>query len=90
MAKFRFAQDKQVVTWVRDYFSVEADTLEDAIAMIQDSEESLERLELQDERVEFEERDMDKAMEWFCEDANNDAERFHIYVCETDDIVLSR
>lgn len=36
MAKFRFFQDKEVKTWVRDYFTVEADTLEEAIKIIED------------------------------------------------------
>ena len=31
MAKFRFSQDKQITTWVSDYYYVEADCLEDAI-----------------------------------------------------------
>lgn len=30
MAKFRFYQDKEVTTWVRDYFNVEAETLDEA------------------------------------------------------------
>ena len=34
MAKFRFSQEKQVVTWVRDYFYVEAETLDEAIAYL--------------------------------------------------------
>lgn len=90
MAKFRFSQEKQVVTWVRDYFYVEAETLDEAIAIIQDADEPLERLELQDKRVEFDERDMDTAIEWFCNDANQEAERFYINCCETDDEILSR
>lgn len=31
MAKFRFYQDKEVKTWVRDYLNVEAETLDEAI-----------------------------------------------------------
>lgn len=34
MAKFRFFQDKEVKTWVRDYFNVEAETLDEAIEYV--------------------------------------------------------
>ena len=42
MAKFKFYQDKEVKTWVRDYFTVEADNLEDAIAYIENMDCSFE------------------------------------------------
>lgn len=59
MAKFRFAQEKQITTWVRDFYEIEADTLEDAIAIVEDAGTSLEELEYNDQRVEFMENDGD-------------------------------
>lgn len=82
MAKFRFYQDKEVKTWVRDYFNVEADTLEEAIKIIEDADTSLDRLEREDKRVEFDERDMDITMEWFCNDSNTFPERYSIHSCD--------
>lgn len=82
MAKFRFYQDKEVRTWVRDYFNVEADTLEEAIKIIEDADTSLDRLECGDKRVEFDERDMDAAMEWLCNDSNAFPKRYSIHSCD--------
>lgn len=59
MAKFRFYQDKEVKTWVRDYYNVEADTLSDAIKQIQDAKKSLEDLECDSDNVEYDYRDVD-------------------------------
>ena len=59
MAKFRFAQEKQITTWVRDYYEIEAETLEDAIAIVEQADTSLEELECTDSRVQFDERDVD-------------------------------
>lgn len=82
MAKFRFYQDKEIKTWVRDYFTVEADTLEEAIKIIGDADTSLDRLECEDKRVEFDERDMDAAMEWLCNDSNAFPGRYSIHSCD--------
>lgn len=82
MAKFRFFQDKEVKTWVRDYFTVEADTLEEAIKIIEDADTSLDRLESKDKRVEFDERDMDAAMEWLCNDSNEFPQKYSIHSCD--------
>lgn len=59
MAKVRFAQEKQITTWVRDFYEIEADTLEDAISIVEDADTSLEELEYNDQRVEFMENDGD-------------------------------
>lgn len=53
MAKFRFYQDKEVTSWVRDYFEVNAETLEDAIALVKDSGCSLDEMESKDANVAF-------------------------------------
>lgn len=82
MAKYRFYQDKEVKTWVRDYFTVEADTLEEAIKIIEDADTSLDRLECEDKRVEFDERDMDAAMGWLCNDSNAFPKRYSIHSCD--------
>lgn len=58
MAKFSFYQDKEVKTWVRDYFEVEAETKEEAIAFLKEQEKSLESLEYEHkDKVQWEERD---------------------------------
>lgn len=60
MAKFRFYQDKEVKTWVRDYFSVEAETLEEAIEYVKNMGCPFEDDECKkDTKVEFEYRDTD-------------------------------
>ena len=82
MATFRFYQEKEVKTWVRDYYNVEADTLEEAIKIIEDADMSLDRLECVDERVEFNERDMDTAMEWLCNNSNDFPKRYSIHSCD--------
>lgn len=82
MAKFRFYQEKEVKTWVRDYYTVEADSLEEAIELIKYADTSLDRLECEDSRVAFDERDMDTAMEWFCNDTNAFPERYSIHSCD--------
>ena len=83
MATFRFYQEKEVKTWVRDYYNVEAETLEEAIKIIQDADTSLDRLEYEDpDRVAFVERDMDTAMEWFCNDSNEFPTKYSIHSCD--------
>ena len=44
MAKFRFYQDKEVKTWVRDYFNVEAETLDEAIEYVKTNYPEYERI----------------------------------------------
>lgn len=57
MAKFRFAQNKQITTWVRDIYEIEAESLDEAIAIVEEANVSLEELDYEDERVEWIERD---------------------------------
>lgn len=60
MAKFRFYQDKEVKTWVRDYFNVEAETLDEAIEYVKNMGETFEDNECHnDTKVEFDGRDWD-------------------------------
>ena len=82
MAKFRFYQETEVKTWVRDYYTVEADTIEEAIKIIKDADTSLDRLECEDKRVEFDERDMDAAMEWLYNDSNEFPKKYSIRSCD--------
>ena len=84
MAKFRFAQEKQITTWVRDYYYVEAETLEDAIAIVEEADTSLEELEYDDKRVQFDERDTDNSIQWTWED-NRFPTRNSISSCDTGD-----
>lgn len=95
MAKFRFFQEKEVKTWVRDYYTVEAESLEEAIKIIEDADTSLDRLECEDKRVEFDERDMDTAMECFCNYTYAFPERYSIHSCDLydtddDDEIIAR
>lgn len=60
MAKFRFYQDKEIRTWVRDYFNVEAETLDEAIEYVKNMDCPFEDDECKkDTKVEFEYRDTD-------------------------------
>ena len=80
MAKFRFYQDKEVKTWVRDYYEVEADSLEDAIDFIQKEGTNMEQLEYKyPDRVSFDERDDDQMFD-LLEDQN--PTNFEIYPCD--------
>lgn len=80
MAKFRFYQDKEVKTWVRDYYEVEADSLEDAIDFIQKEDTNMEQLEYKyPDRVSFDERDDDQMFD-LMEDQN--PTNFEIYPCD--------
>ena len=95
MAKFRFFQDKEVKTLVRDYYTVEAESLEEAIKIIENADTSLDRIECVDKRVEFDERDMDTAMERFCNDSNAFPEQYSIHSCDLydtdeDDEIIER
>ena len=87
MAKFRFYQDKEVRTWVRDYFTIEAETLEEAIEYVKEAGCTLEDMECEDSgRVEFEKRDWDwmqEALGEFC-DADTPT-RYCIYSCDLED-----
>ena len=81
MATFRFYQDKEVKTWVRDYYNVEAETLEDAMKQIQDAKESLEDLEYDSDNVEFDYRD-DSVIFDAC---NEDWNTLIVFSCDLED-----
>lgn len=85
MAKFRFAQDKQITTWVRDFYEVEADTLEDAIAIVEEGGCSLEELECNDKRVEFIENDGDFMHEHW---SNAFPQTYRVISCDTEDEIV--
>lgn len=78
MATFSFYQDKEVKTWVRDYYNVEAETLEDAIKQIQEAKESLEDLEFDSDNVEFDYRD-DSVIFYTCQE---DWYRLIVFSCD--------
>ena len=60
MAKFRFYQDKEIKTWVRDYFNVEAETLDEAIEYVKNMGCPFDDDECKpNTKVEFEYRDTD-------------------------------
>lgn len=87
MAKFRFYQDKEVTTWVRDYFNVEAETLDEAIEYVKNMGCPFEDDEYKkDTKVEFEYRDTDWLNEvlWDCMDAD-DPIRYSIFSKDLDD-----
>lgn len=87
MAKFRFAQEKQITTWVRDYYYVEAETLEDAIALVEDAGTSLEELECTTNRVRFDERDTDNLISWSGE-INDFPTRYIVSSCDTGEEIV--
>lgn len=84
MAKFRFYQDKEIEAWIRDYFTVEAESLEDAIALIKNDGCDLDVMETRHNgRIEFEERDMDTSLEWFTNGSFSEIPlRYSIFSCD--------
>lgn len=87
MAKFRFFQDKEVKTWVRDYFNVEAETLDEAIEYVKNMGCPFEDDECKkDTKVEFEYRDTDWTNEilWDCMDSDAPI-RYSIFSKDLDD-----
>lgn len=87
MAKFRFYQEKKVETWIRDYYTVEADSVEEAVLLIQNANAPMEEVEYDNSGiVSFESRDMDSSMEWLCNDADSRMPRTYvIHCCDLDD-----
>ena len=86
MAKFRFYQDKEVKTWVRDYFNVEAETLDEAIEYVKNMGCPFEDDECKtNTKVEFEYRDTDWAYDqlWDLMDADNPV-RYSIFSKDLD------
>lgn len=85
MAKFRFAQEKQITTWVRDFYEIEADSLEEAIAIVEDANISLEELECNDRRVEFVENDGDFMYEHW---SNDYPRTYKVISCDTEEEIV--
>lgn len=85
MAKFRFAQEKQITTWVRDFYEVEADSLYEAIKIVEEGGCSLEELEYNDNRVEFIENDGDFMYEnW----SNDFPDVYRVISCDTEEEIV--
>jgi hypothetical protein len=59
MATFRFYQDTEIKAWIRDFFEIEADSLEDAINLIKKGNTTLDELENQTKQVTWSYRDYD-------------------------------
>lgn len=81
MAKFKFYQDEEVRIWVRDFYYIEADTLEDAIAMVQEKKATLEDIEYRAKQneVEFLYRD------YLYETISDEPIQYGIYSCDLED-----
>lgn len=77
MAKFKFYEDRQITAWTRDYFEVEAESLDDAISLIKQNNVRLDELELKNKDVEWLYRDGD--VMW---DTMEDTDKFGIYSCD--------
>ena len=87
MAKFRFFQDKEVKTWVRDYFNVEAETLDEAIEYVKNMGCPFEDDELMlNSKVEFEYRDTDWMIDNLIDLANQEPTRYSIFSKDLDTI----
>ena len=87
MAKFRFYQDKEVKTWVRDYFNVEAETLDEAIEYVKNMGCPFEDDELKPKsKVEFEYRDTDWMIDNLIDLANEEPIRYSIFSKDLDAI----
>lgn len=84
MGKFKFYQDKEIKTWVRDYFNVEAESLEDAIEYVKKMGCLLEVEERKKgTKVEFITRDWDWMYDALC-DVSDDQNpmSYGIYSCD--------
>lgn len=85
MAKFRFYQDKEVKTWVRDYFNVEAETLDEAIEYVKNMGCPFEDDECKkDIKVEFEYRDTDWMFDQIIDLADDEPIRYSIFSKDLD------
>lgn len=54
MGKYKFYQDRKVTSWERDYFSVEADSYEEAVAIVR-SWDSEDVSNIIDDRLHYDE-----------------------------------
>lgn len=87
MGKYRFSQEKRVITWVRDYYTIEAESLEEARELIEKSGMRLDEMEAESSIVKFEERDDDNSLLWMLD--AHDAEKYCITCCATGDEIVS-
>lgn len=87
MAKFKFYQDKEVTTWVRDYFEVEAESLDEAVKWVEDMNCSLEIMERQEHsKAEFSHRDWDWMHDALCDLCDQQVpETYFIFSCDLED-----
>lgn len=77
MAKFKFYEDRKITAWTRDYFEVEAESLEDAIALIEKHNCGLDELEGKHMVANWLYRDGD--VMW---DTIEETDTFGIYSCD--------
>lgn len=87
MAKFKFYQDKEVKTWIRDYFNVEAETLEEAIEYVKNMGCTFDEDECKKgTKVEFYDRDVDLMLNTIVEaDTFGESGRYSIFSCDLED-----
>ena len=86
MAKFKFYQDKQITTWVRDYFEVDAETLEDAVKYVQAGGTLEEMEELPNTKATFLRRDWDWMQDAWADLYDlNEPTRYVIFSCDLED-----
>ena len=86
MAKFRFYQDKEVKAWVRDYFTIEAETLEEAIKIVKDADCTLEDLEEKNSNVDFQYRVWDRMPDALCDSCDGqEVLGFSTFSCDLED-----
>ena len=87
MAKFKFYQDKEIRAWARDYFNVEANSLEEAIEFVRSLNCPLEDEERKrDTKVEFITRDWDWMYDSLCDSCDDQKPILYgIYSCDLED-----
>lgn len=77
MGKFKFYEDRKVTAWTRDYFEIEAESLEDAIALIKHHKVGLDKLECKYKVANFLYREGDILL-----DTIEETDTFGIYSCD--------
>ena len=84
MAKFKFFEDKEARVWIRDYFTVEAETLNEAIEYVKNMGCTFADDECKkDTKCEFVYRDMDTTLDCIAEcDVCAETDRYSIYSCD--------
>jgi hypothetical protein len=88
MAKYKFYQDKEVTTWVRDYFEVEANSLEEAIKYVENMRGTFDEDECRvNTQVEFDYRDDECFSYGWGEEFSG---RYSICCAENDDEIICK